>query len=242
MRDIQTIQANMKASREQNLALAKECTLVAQGFLLEAQRQGFADPKQLKQAAHYFLKALERHHRHLDAYLGLAFLSALLNQYDKAKQLLEQAKAINPDDKRIAPLEHEVARLIEIGVDPRAEARAMMARLKQKREAAKAEREMPLSKVGSLRSQYEDEDALLERLKKRREQSDVAISGIESVRLLFDTSDQAADCDDDQDYEDDDDDADNLDETGDDALPLQPEDLSEFSAEFEMIDFDGEDD
>lgn len=227
----------MKAAREQNLALAKECTLVAQGFLLEAQRQGFADPKPLKQAAHYFLKALERHHRHLDAYLGLAFLSALLNQYDKAKQLLEQAKAINPDDKRIAPLEHEVARLIDIGVDPRAEARAMMARLKKKREAAKAERETPLSKVGSLRSQYEDEDALLERFKKRREQSDGAISGLESVRLLFEDGDE-------DEYGDDEeqDASDNLDETGDDALPLQPEDLSEFSAEFEMIDFDGEDD
>lgn len=229
MQEIHTLQAEVKANRERNQALAKECSLVAQGFLLEAQRQGFADKHPLKQASHYFLKALELHHRQIEAYLGLAFLSALVNQYDKAQQLLAQAKAINPEDARIGPLEHEITRLIEIGVDPRTQARAMMARLKQKREAAKAEREVPLSKVGSLRSHYEDEEALMARLKKRREQGDVVLSSIESVQVLFAAPEAETD-----DFEE----IDEVQAESEDSLPLQPEDLAEFA----IIEFDGEDD
>jgi len=66
-------------------------------LLAEAEAAGFADKTPLKQAMQLFSQALRQYPGFLEPYLGLAYLSILLEQTDLGRRYLEMALQLEPD-------------------------------------------------------------------------------------------------------------------------------------------------
>lgn len=111
------MQTDAKAAPGPDPELARECAEVANGFVLAAFDDETLTRAYLEQASHYFLKAFEFDPDCLEAYLGLAYLSALTDAPERARALLAQARMLAADraslnESRIQALELEIERLL----------------------------------------------------------------------------------------------------------------------------------
>jgi tetratricopeptide (TPR) repeat protein len=106
----------LKGTSHQNDLAAELCDAGNQ-CIHAAQQTAFDNPQVLTKAAECFLTAIEIAPTCVDAYLGIAFLTALSGLYDQAQDVIRQAQQLAPRDVRIPALYKEIQTMIQKAPD-----------------------------------------------------------------------------------------------------------------------------
>ncbi len=96
LKELVRTQSNLVANRQDESA-----SLCKQAYFLiaEAESQGFVDKAPLKQAMRLFIQAARQKRRYVEPYVGLAYLSLLIEQREVAKKYLTTALQIEPNNE-----------------------------------------------------------------------------------------------------------------------------------------------
>lgn len=96
LKELVRTQSNLVANRQDESA-----SLCKQAYFLiaEAENQGFADKAPLKQAMRLFIQAARQKRRFVEPYIGLAYLSLLIDQREVARKYLTTALQVEPDNE-----------------------------------------------------------------------------------------------------------------------------------------------
>lgn len=96
LKELVRTQSNLVANRQDESA-----SLCKQAYFLiaEAESQGFVDKAPLKQAMRLFIQAARQKRRYIEPYVGLAYLSLLIEQREVAQKYLTTALQIEPNNE-----------------------------------------------------------------------------------------------------------------------------------------------
>lgn len=105
---LKSIKQKLEQHQENKEILSSECCNTANMCLEYARNENFQDKEILKKAAFYFSESIRLNTYNIDAYLGIAYLLSLTNEYNKALNILMQADSLKPNDIRIKILINEI--------------------------------------------------------------------------------------------------------------------------------------